>query len=233
MWSRRAVRRAASRSRTAAPTPGPPPAGIRPRRRRAPRRPASHTSRTGRRASGAIRPSGCRWRRSRSWTLRLPPDGETHRVRPAAAADLRLHRGDRGLGVGSVPRAVRRGPEPRPGWRRRRSGAERDARSPGFLLVAGRPPIGFVHVLLLDGHAHLEQLSVRPEHQRRGIGTTLVRAAMARARQDGHDRLSLCTYRDVPWNGPFYRSLGFTEVSELAALPAGPACDRACARPGP
>ena len=29
--------------------------------------------------------------------------------------------------------------------------------------------------------------------------------------------LSLCTYRDVPWNGPFYRGLGFTEVTDLAA----------------
>jgi hypothetical protein len=28
--------------------------------------------------------------------------------------------------------------------------------------------------------------------------------------------MSLCTYRDVPWNGPFYSSLGFTEAAELA-----------------
>jgi hypothetical protein len=39
---------------------------------------------------------------------------------------------------------------------------------------------------------------------------------MAEARTRGFDRLSLCTYRDVPWNGPFYRSLGFTEVTDLA-----------------
>ena len=91
------------------------------------------------------------------------------------------------------------------------------AGEPGFLLVAGEPPVGFVHVLLIDGHAHLEQLSVRPEHQRRGIGAALTRAAMDEARAQGFDRLSLCTYRDVPWNGPFYRGLGFTEVTELAA----------------
>ena len=94
-------------------------------------------------------------------------------------------------------------------------GRQRDAQ-PGFLLVAGEPPVGFVHVLLIDGHAHLEQLSVLPELQRRGIGAALTRAAMAEARAQGFDRLSLCTYRDVPWNGPFYRGLGFTEVTELA-----------------
>lgn len=56
----------------------------------------------------------------------------------------------------------------------------------GFLLVAGDPVVGFAHVLLLDGsgdgegdgpggaHAHLEQLAVRPDHARRGIGTALV-----------------------------------------------------------
>jgi ribosomal protein S18 acetylase RimI-like enzyme len=94
------------------------------------------------------------------------------------------------------------------------------ASEPGFLLVAapddGSPPVGFVHVLVIDGHAHLEQLSVLPEHQRRGIGAELTRAAMAEARAQGFDRLSLCTYRDVPWNGPFYLSLGFAEVTELA-----------------
>ena len=29
----------------------------------------------------------------------------------------------------------------------------------------------------------------------------------------GYERLSLTTYRDLPWNGPFYRSLGFAEES--------------------
>jgi ribosomal protein S18 acetylase RimI-like enzyme len=94
------------------------------------------------------------------------------------------------------------------------------ASEPGFLLVAAPDeqslPVGFVHVLLVDGHAHLEQLSVLPEHQRRGIGAALTRAAIDEARAQGFDRLSLCTYRDVPWNGPFYRAVGFTEVTDPA-----------------
>lgn len=92
------------------------------------------------------------------------------------------------------------------------SGGERlDA--PGFLLVVGPvgDPYGFAHVEVVDGLAHLGQVSVRPEQMRRGYGAALVRAAMHEARLLGFDRLSLTTYRDLPWNGPFYRSLGFTE----------------------
>jgi GNAT superfamily N-acetyltransferase len=93
------------------------------------------------------------------------------------------------------------------------SGAERDL--VGFLLVAAddRRLVGFAHVVPHDLHAHLEQLSVLPSYQRQGIGTTLVHAAMEEARWAGYDRMSLTTYRDVPWNGPFYAGLGFTEVA--------------------
>lgn len=92
------------------------------------------------------------------------------------------------------------------------SGAERDG--VGFLLVAvdDRRLVGFAHVVPHDLHAHLEQVSVLPSHGRQGIGTALVRAAMEEARWAGFDQMSLITYRDVPWNGPFYVELGFAEV---------------------
>lgn len=98
-------------------------------------------------------------------------------------------------------------------------GRLRDA-AEGLLLVAldreyAAGPVGFVHVLWLRDDAglaaaHLEQLSVLlPEHGRRGVGSALVAAACEEARWAGHRSISLCTYRDVPWNGPFYRRLGF------------------------
>lgn len=98
------------------------------------------------------------------------------------------------------------------------SGLDRDL-EPGFILVAvaGGRVVGFAHVTDQDGHAHLEQLSVLPEHGRRGIGGALVRASMDEARWAGYDEMSLCTYRDVPWNGPFYARLGFVEVERLSA----------------
>ncbi|MGU3357268.1 GNAT family N-acetyltransferase [Microbacterium sp. M4A5_1d] len=98
-----------------------------------------------------------------------------------------------------------------PTWWPAPPGSARAAES-GFLLVAhvGDGVVaGFVHVLELEGHAHLEQLSVSPEHARRGYGRKLVEAAMAYARDRGHDRMSLRTFADVPWNAPFYERLGF------------------------
>ena len=40
--------------------------------------------------------------------------------------------------------------------------------------------------------------------------------ALEEARWRGYDEMSLCTYRDLPWNGPFHAGLGFVEVTELA-----------------
>ena len=85
---------------------------------------------------------------------------------------------------------------------------------PGYLLLAEYEgtQAGFVHVLDLDGHAHLEQVSVLPRYARRGIGRILVRAAMEEAARRGHDDITLRTYADVPWNAPFYASCGFSET---------------------
>jgi GNAT superfamily N-acetyltransferase len=137
--------------------------------------------------------------------------GETHRVRHARAADLRHIAAIEDSGgplfeqaFGDLTGDALLSPGP--------SGGERlDA--PGFLLVVGPvgAPVGFVHVAVVDGFAHLDQVSVRPEAMRHGYGSALVRAAMDEAWRLGYDRLSLTTYRDVPWNGPFYRSLGFEE----------------------
>lgn len=88
------------------------------------------------------------------------------------------------------------------------------AAQPGFLLVAGRPPVGIAHVLDEDGHAHLEMLAVRPDHGRRGIGTALVEACCAEAAARGHEELTLTTFATVPWNAPYYLRLGFSVVEE-------------------
>ncbi len=100
------------------------------------------------------------------------------------------------------------------------SGGERDLT--GMLLVADvrDEVVGFAHLTFPDGRAHLEQVSVLPSYGQQGIGAELVRRAMAEARGAGHDTLSLCTFADVPWNGPFYRSLGFAEVDDLEPFQA-------------
>ena len=58
---------------------------------------------------------------------------------------------------------------------------------------------------------------------RRGIGRALVEASCGWAEQAGYRSVTLCTYRDVPWNGPFYRSAGFVELAPdaLVCRPGG------------
>jgi GNAT superfamily N-acetyltransferase len=92
----------------------------------------------------------------------------------------------------------------------------RDAQRAGRLWVAlvESVAVGFVHVRLLeDGAPHLEEMDVHPEHGRRGLGRALLRAAIEWADHHGHE-LTLTTFREVPWNMPFYLQHGFEELAE-------------------
>lgn len=99
-----------------------------------------------------------------------------------------------------------------------------DLASARHLLVAGTPPVGFARLEEVDGQAHLEQLSVHPEAAGAGLGRALVEAALAWARTQGYDSMTLCTFAEVPFNAPFYASCGFAVVAdptgELAGLRA-------------
>lgn len=90
---------------------------------------------------------------------------------------------------------------------------------PLAVFVAGEPAVGFVWVVLVCGQPHVEELAVLPSHRRRGIGRALLEAACRWAQTAGYTHLTLCTFRDVPWNGPFYRSAGFAELPEAAWCP--------------
>jgi len=88
-------------------------------------------------------------------------------------------------------------------------------RASAVVLVAGDPPVGSARLTELDGAVYLAQLSVHPEHARRGIGRALVDAAAGWAADQGYRALTLITYRDVAWNGPFYATAGFVPTDEL------------------
>ena len=49
---------------------------------------------------------------------------------------------------------------------------------------------------------------------RRGVGRALIVAVARWAKGCGDTDLVLSTFRDVPWNAPYYERLGFVEVSE-------------------
>jgi GNAT superfamily N-acetyltransferase len=80
-------------------------------------------------------------------------------------------------------------------------------------------PVGFAVALPLEGLLHLEEIAVHPSHGRRGIGTKLVLAVCEWAKQSGYGAITLSTFREIAWNGPFYSRLGFVVIqdSELSA----------------
>lgn len=95
-----------------------------------------------------------------------------------------------------------------------------DVQEAGLLWVALSPqhhPVGFALVERTGSLLHLEEIDVHPHHGRRGIGTALVESVCAWARDCGCTHITLTTYRNIPWNEPFYARLGF-EVLDTAEL---------------
>jgi GNAT superfamily N-acetyltransferase len=84
------------------------------------------------------------------------------------------------------------------------------------VFVAGQPPVGFVQVDEVDGSAHVAELAVIPKWMRQGIGTRLIEQACEWAREHDYPAITLITYADVPWNGPYYTARGFVEIDDLS-----------------
>lgn len=89
-----------------------------------------------------------------------------------------------------------------------------------FVAERGGWPVGFACARdLLPGPGEaagscfwLAELSVDPDHGRRGIGSALLEAVLERARWCFHRAVGLTTFRDVPFNAPFYARRGFLQV---------------------
>lgn len=75
-------------------------------------------------------------------------------------------------------------------------------------------PVGFLAGEVFDDVLHVWEMSVHREWQGRGIGRALMEAAVAYARAAGLQALTLTTFRDVPWNAPFYVRLGFAPLTD-------------------
>jgi GNAT superfamily N-acetyltransferase len=89
----------------------------------------------------------------------------------------------------------------------------------GLLWVAGDPPVGFAVALSFRGALHLHEMDVVPEARGRSLGRALIDAVSVEAARRGLAEVTLVTFRDVPWNAPFYARLGFRESREAARLP--------------
>jgi GNAT superfamily N-acetyltransferase len=90
----------------------------------------------------------------------------------------------------------------------------------GRLLVAADEvdrAVGFALFDLHEDEAYLREVDVVPEHGGQGLGRRLIQEVIARARGAGLRRVTLTTFRDVPFNAPFYARLGFRIVEEAHA----------------
>lgn len=86
---------------------------------------------------------------------------------------------------------------------------------------------GFIATESLGDDIHIWELAVHRSFQHRGLGRRLMAAALAAARDRAAACVTLTTFRTIPWNAPFYASLGFDILAEpdarLAAVLAGEA----------
>ena len=91
------------------------------------------------------------------------------------------------------------------------------AQQAGLLWVALEPagaPVGFAAASIRGPRAHLDELDVLPEHGCNGIGSALLKAVEDCALNSGCVEITLTTFRDVPWNAPFYARVGFEAIPE-------------------
>lgn len=83
----------------------------------------------------------------------------------------------------------------------------------------GSGPVGYVLVDVVDGCAHVEQVSVHPDRQGTGIGRALLDHVEGWAAERAMPALTLTTFDAVAWNRPLYERLGFAVVDPDDAGP--------------
>jgi GNAT superfamily N-acetyltransferase len=80
--------------------------------------------------------------------------------------------------------------------------------------------VGYAVTQEVDATLYLREIDVDPAYMRQGIGSALVNTVVAWAKRQGYSVMALSTFRDIPWNAPFYSKLGFCPVDE-SELTAG------------
>lgn len=84
---------------------------------------------------------------------------------------------------------------------------------------AGGTVVGLAIADRLDGEGYLAEISVHPAHAGHRLAARLIAAVEDWAFGLGCRSLCLTTFREVPWNRPYYERLGFAVLEEAAAGP--------------
>ena len=82
-----------------------------------------------------------------------------------------------------------------------------------WVACEGETPVAFLSAEQTLAILHICEISVNANMMGRGIGSRLIEAATAAARASGLSALTLTTFRDVPWNEPYYQRLGFETLA--------------------
>ncbi|GLC91725.1 GCN5 family N-acetyltransferase [Cupriavidus sp. TA19] len=95
------------------------------------------------------------------------------------------------------------------------------AQREGRLWVAehGGEVAGFALASHNGACGYLDEMDVHPDHGRRGIGRALVGTVQGWARASGLRTLNLTTFAHLPWNAPFYASMGFRTLGDGELCP--------------
>ena len=80
---------------------------------------------------------------------------------------------------------------------------DRDGTCAGFVMFEPQP-----------ARIYVQELDVLTSHAGRRIGAALIDEVAQLARSRRLMQLILSTYREVPWNAPYYRRLGFSDIEE-------------------
>lgn len=83
-------------------------------------------------------------------------------------------------------------------------------RHPVWVAVTSHDhPCAFLNAQVCDRELHIWEISVARDHQGQGIGKRLLQAARQYAEEQRLAALTLSTFREVPWNEPYYQRQGF------------------------
>jgi ribosomal protein S18 acetylase RimI-like enzyme len=83
-----------------------------------------------------------------------------------------------------------------------------------WVTEVGTELAGFITAELMDGNAHVAQVSVAPDYAGLRIGKAMIELVEAWGRSAGTPATTLTTFRSVPWNAPYYARLGYTVLAD-------------------
>lgn len=70
-------------------------------------------------------------------------------------------------------------------------------------------PVAYLLAEMVDGCVHIEQVSVHRDKAGLGIGRALLDHVAQWAREQDIPAMTLTTFTEVSWNGPYYQRCGF------------------------